>query len=122
MGAVAIDGRTRRYATSMDLTVDPAFRRGGIGWELAKRMRLVGVAMAVGGWGALAPSNPMHREDEGIVWDPDHFYKVMLGAPRRFKGETRLRRLYGRIQPLTARTAQEFRDPADPDRPPPDAG
>jgi hypothetical protein len=75
--------------------------------------------MAVGGWGALAPSNPMHTDDPRIAWGEEHFYSVSLGAPRRFKGQTRLRRLYGRIQPLTPRVGATFRDPDNPDRPPP---
>jgi Acetyltransferase (GNAT) family len=120
VGAVSIEGRTRRFATMMDLTVLPEFRRSGIAWELAKRMHEVGRSMAIGGSGAMAASNPMHIDDDRIVWGDENFYNVSLGSPRRFKGQTRLRRLYGRIQPLTPRIATNFRDPSDPDLPPPE--
>jgi hypothetical protein len=87
VGAVAIEGRTRRYATMMDLTGLPEFRRSGIAWELAKRMHEIGRSMAIGGSGAMAASNPMHIDDERIVWGDENFYNVSLGAPRRFKGK-----------------------------------
>ncbi len=119
VGAAGIEGRTRRYVTMTDLTVLPDFRRSGIGWELAKRMHEVGRSMAIGGSGAMAASNPMHVDDDRIDWGNENFYNVSLGAPRRFKGQTRLRRLYGRIQPLTPRLATNFRDPSDPALPPP---
>jgi N-acetylglutamate synthase-like GNAT family acetyltransferase len=118
VGAVVIRGRTRRYAAMMDLTVHPDFRRSGISWELAKRMREIGRGMAIGGWAALAASNPMQLHDDRIRWGDEHYYNVYLGWPRRFKGQTRLRRLYGRVQPLTARVPTNIRDPGDPGRPP----
>jgi N-acetylglutamate synthase-like GNAT family acetyltransferase len=118
VGAMAIDGRTRHFVTAMDLTVHPDFRRLGVAWELVKRLRAVGHGMAVGATGALADSNPMHVEGEGLVWSEEHLYRVWLGAPHRFKGQTRLRKLYGRVQPLTPRVATSFRDPTNPDLPP----
>jgi len=121
VGAVVIRGRTRRYAALMDLTVHPDFRRSGISWELVKRMCEIGRAMAIGGWAALAASNPMHMNDDRIRWGDENYYAVHLGSPRRFKGQTRLRRFYGRIQRVTARRPTNFRDPGDPDLPPPDA-
>jgi ribosomal protein S18 acetylase RimI-like enzyme len=118
IGAVVMQGRTRRYTTISDLTVDPEFRRSGVAWELSKRMHEIGRSMAIGGSGAIAASNPMHIDDERISWGTENFYSVSLGSPRRFKGQTRLRRLYARIQPLHSRVARNFRDPTDPDRPP----
>jgi N-acetylglutamate synthase-like GNAT family acetyltransferase len=117
VGAIAVDSRTRHYVTMTDLTVQPDFRRSGIAWELTKRVRELAAGMAVGAWGALAPSNPMHTDDERIAWGEEHFYSLSLGSPRRFKGQTRLRRLYGRIQKLTPRIAANFRDASDPDLP-----
>jgi N-acetylglutamate synthase-like GNAT family acetyltransferase len=119
VAAAIIDARTRRYAISTDLTVHPDFRREGIAWEIGKRMEAVDRALAVGASAALATTNPMHRDDAAIRWDPDHLYTLMLGGPRRFKGQTRLRRLYGRIQPLARRPLHEFRDPTNPATPAP---
>jgi hypothetical protein len=118
VGAALNDGRTRRYATFSALTVHPDFRRAGIAWELVKRARVVDVGLGVGASGVVSPSNPMHRDHEGVVWDDEHYYAVSMGAPRRFKGQTRLRRLYHRVQPITPRAPTLFRDPADPSRPP----
>jgi hypothetical protein len=119
VAATTIAGRTRKYAIAIDLTVRPDFRRAGIGWEMGKRVHAVNEAWGVGVSGALGASNPMMHEDERVVWDPSHFYTLALGGPRRFKGETRLRRLYARVQQAGMRRAELFRDPENPDRPPP---
>jgi hypothetical protein len=114
VAAAIIDGRTRRFAIGTDLTVHPEFRREGIAWEIGKRMEAMDRGLGVGAWGALAATNPMQVEDAAVAWEADHLYTLMLGGPRRFKGQTRLRRLYGRIEPVPRRRGQEFRDPTNP--------
>jgi hypothetical protein len=93
VGAVTIDSRSRHYLTMTDMTVRPDFRRSGIAWELTKRVRK---SRPYGRrHGAPSPLESHAHRRSPDRWGEEHFYSVSLGAPRRFKGQTRLRRPTG---------------------------
>ncbi len=119
VAAAVIEGRTRRYVVVSNLTVLPAHRESGIGNAVATRLQAVANGMQLGATWTMAPSNPMSLR--GATWDVDHWYEIELQRPRPFKGAGRLRRLYSRYQPTWSRERVLFRDPTDPDRPPPSA-
>jgi N-acetylglutamate synthase-like GNAT family acetyltransferase len=113
-GALAITTRTRRYGVLDLLTVVPDHRRGGWSWSLVAHAQSIGNALGLAGVAALAGSNPMDFDSH--IRD-DTYLAVALAAPRRFRGQRRLRAVYGRWQPLRPRTATWFREPGDPAAP-----
>jgi N-acetylglutamate synthase-like GNAT family acetyltransferase len=110
-GAVAITTRTRRYGVLDLLTIVPDHRGAGWSWALVARAQSIGNALGIAGIAALAGSNPMDLEDH---LGDDRYVAVELVPRRRFRGQGRLRALYGRWQPLQPRTPVWFREPGDP--------
>ncbi|HEX4980737.1 MAG TPA: hypothetical protein VFV63_03525 [Ilumatobacteraceae bacterium] len=113
VGALAVMTRTRRYGTLGLLTVVPEHRGAGWSWALVARAQAIGNALGLAGIAALAGSNPMDLEDH---LGDDAYVAVHLVAPRRFRGQGRLRDLYGRVQPLHPREPIWFREPGEPTR------
>jgi N-acetylglutamate synthase-like GNAT family acetyltransferase len=110
-GALAVTTRTRRYGVLDLLTVVPDLRGAGWSWALVARAQAIGNALGLAGIAALAGSNPMHLEDH---LGDDTYVSVQLAAPLRFRGQGRLRKLYGRLQPLHPRAPIWFREPGEP--------
>lgn len=109
-GALAITTRTRRYGVVDLLTVLPDHRGAGWSWALVAHAQSIGNALGLAGIAALAGSNPMDLEAH--VRD-DRYIAVELVPPHRFRGQGRVRKLYGRWQPLHPRAPVWFRDPDD---------
>lgn len=109
-GALAVTTRTRRYGMLDLLTVVPDHRGAGWSWALVAHAQAIGNALGLAGIAALAGSNPMNLEDH---LDDDTYVSVDLVAPRRFRGQGRLRKLYGRLQPLHPRAPLWFREPGE---------
>ncbi len=110
-GAAAVTARARRYAVLELLTVVPEHRGGGRSWALVAHAQAIGNALGYAGVAAMAGTNPMNLEDH---LGDDTYVAVRLVEPRRFRGQGRLRKLYGRWQPLNPRAATWFRQPGDP--------
>lgn len=110
-GAVAITTRTRRYGVLDLLTVVPDHRGAGWSWALVAHAQSIGNALGIAGVAALAGSNPM---DLDAHVSDDQYVAVELVPRRRFRGQGRLRDLYGRWQPLQPRTPIWFREPGEP--------
>jgi N-acetylglutamate synthase-like GNAT family acetyltransferase len=110
-GAAAITARARRYAVLELLTVVPEHRGSGGSWALVAHAQAIGNALGLAGAAALAGTNPMNFDDHV---DDDSYLAVHLVAPRRFRGQGRLRKLYGRVQPLSPRTPIWFRLQGEP--------
>ena len=79
------------------LTVVPEHRGAGRSWALVAHAQAIGNALGLAGVAAVAGTNPMNLEDH---LDDDTYVAVRLVEPRRFRGQGRLRKLYGRLQPL----------------------
>ena len=109
-GAVAITTRTRHYGVLDLLTVVPDHRGAGWSWALVAHAQSIGNALGIAGVAALAGSNPMDLDAH--VRD-DQYVAVELVPRRRFRGQRRLRALYGRWQPLQPRAPVWFREPGD---------
>jgi N-acetylglutamate synthase-like GNAT family acetyltransferase len=109
-GALAITTRTRRYGVLDLLTVVPGHRGAGWSWALVAHAQSIGNALGIAGIAALAGSNPMDLEDH---LGDDRYVAVELVPRRRFRGQGRLRALYGRWQPLRPRAPVWFREPGD---------
>ena len=114
-GAVAITTRTRHYGVLDLLTVVPDHRGAGWSWALVAHAQSIGNALGIAGIAALAGSNPMDLDAH--VRD-DQYVAVELVPRRRFRGQGRLRGLYGRWQPLQPRSPIWFREPGDRSRHP----
>ena len=110
-GALAITTRTRRYGVLDLLTVLPDHRGAGWSWALVAHAQSIGNVLGLAGIAALAGSNPMDLEPH---LDDDTYIAVELVPPRRFRGQGRLRNLYGRWQPLRPRAPIWFRDSGEP--------
>ena len=108
---MAITTRARRYAVLDLLTVVPEHRGAGRSWALVAHAQAIGNALGLAGVAAMAGTNPMNLEDH---LGDDTYVAVRLVAPRRFRGQGRLRKLYGRVQPLSPRTPIWFREPGEP--------
>jgi N-acetylglutamate synthase-like GNAT family acetyltransferase len=109
-GALVVTTRTHRYGVVDLLTVVPDHRGAGWSWALVSRAQSIGNAFGLSGLAALVGSNPMNLD---VHMGDDVYVAVDLVAPRQFRGQGRLRRLYGRIQPLYARDPVWFREPVD---------
>jgi N-acetylglutamate synthase-like GNAT family acetyltransferase len=116
-GALVVTTRTRRYGVVDLLTVVPDHRGAGWSWALVARAQSIGNAFGLRGVAALVDSNPMNLDDH---LRDDVYVAVDLAPPRRFRGQARLRRFYGRFQPLHPREPIWFREPSD--LPPSDQG
>jgi N-acetylglutamate synthase-like GNAT family acetyltransferase len=108
VGATAFDGQTNSFVVINDMTVLPDYREAGIGWELTKHAQAIAVERGVGASLVLASSNPMSSSDERVEWSSDRYYTLPMRRARRFKGQTRLRRLYRRFQPIVPREPVEL--------------
>jgi N-acetylglutamate synthase-like GNAT family acetyltransferase len=95
VGALVVSGPTARYFVADGLTVLPEYRNRGLGWTLAARAQGIANSHDLGVTAAIAATNAMSFT--AVDLDPASWAVVALGAPNRFKGQTRLRRLYSRI-------------------------
>jgi len=110
-GAAAIRTRSRRYAVLDLLTVMPENRGAGLSWVLVAHAQTIANTLGLAGVAALGGTNPMNLDGH---LDDDAFVAVRLAAPRRFRGQGRLRTLYGRVRPLSPRPPLWFREPGEP--------
>jgi hypothetical protein len=110
-GGLVIRTRTGRYLLVDLVTVLPGHRGSGWSWALVAQAQSIGNALGLAGTAAIAATNPMNLDDH---LGDDTFVAVDLVAPRRFRGQGRLRRLYGRYRPLHAREPIWFREPGEP--------
>ncbi len=113
VAALVVSGPTARYMVADGLTVLPEHRSRGFGWTLGARAQGLAKLHGVGITAAIAATNAMSFT--AVNLGPASWVVISLGAPHRFKGETRLRRLYSRIGPRrTVREAVVLRtDDAD---------
>jgi N-acetylglutamate synthase-like GNAT family acetyltransferase len=109
-GALVVPTRTRRYGVVDLLTVVPDHRGAGWSWALVSRAQSIGNAFSLRGLAALVGSNPMNFD---VHMGDDVYVAVDLATPRRFRGQGRLRRFYGRFQPLHPREPVWFREPGE---------
>ncbi|MEP1125055.1 MAG: GNAT family N-acetyltransferase [Ilumatobacter sp.] len=110
VGACMMSALTRRYGYIDALSVLPEARSGGVGTALLARFAAYFDALGVGGFGAIAPSNPMRLErDGGIDRLQSDAYRVALRRRHRFRGHGRLRKLVERIGPIESRPVTTFR-------------
>ena len=109
-GALAVTTRTRRYGVLDLLTVLPDHRGAGWSWALVAHAQAIGNALGLAGIAALAGSNPMDLEAH---LGEDTYVAVELVPRRRFRGQNRLRQLYGRWQPLRPRAPIWIRQRGD---------
>jgi ribosomal protein S18 acetylase RimI-like enzyme len=117
VGAILVIGRTRRYAVVDGLTVLPEYRNRGVAWSLAARAQAVINGMGLSVTACIAASNPMKFDAETI--EDERWVVAALGEPYRFRGEGRLRAMSVAIAGRDPREIVYFRDPRDPDAPPP---
>jgi N-acetylglutamate synthase-like GNAT family acetyltransferase len=101
IGAMAVDGRTRRFMNLNELTVRPDHRRRGVAWSILARAQAIANGLGVGVTWMMAPSNPINHER--LRWPDEASCGLRLAPTRRFPGEGRLRRLYQRVQPIATR-------------------
>jgi N-acetylglutamate synthase-like GNAT family acetyltransferase len=95
IGAMVVSGPTSRYFVADGLTVLPEHRSRGLGWTLGARAQAICNQHGLGVTAAIAATNAMSFTTANL--DPSSWAVIALGAPRRIKGATRLRRLYSRI-------------------------
>lgn len=112
VGALVVSGPTTRYFVADALTVLPEQRSRGIGWTLGARAQLMANDRGVGITAAIASSNAMSFADADL--GPESWAAVGLHAPHRFRGQGKLRRLYGRIGRRVGRARVVLRDDAGP--------
>ena len=75
-----------------------------------RRAQSIGNALGLAGIAALAGSNPL---DLDVHLRDDQYVAVELVPRQRFRGQGRLRQLYGRWQPLRPRAPTWLREPGD---------
>jgi N-acetylglutamate synthase-like GNAT family acetyltransferase len=114
VGAIMAAGPTDHFVAADGLTVLPEYRSQGLGWTLAARVQRLANEHGVGATAAVAATNPMTFGEANL--GRDWWMTVTLRPHRRFRGQTRLRRLYARIGRRGMRTAPVYReiDPAAP--------
>ena len=122
VGVFGFAGRSQRYLVGGDLSVAPEHRQTGVAWELVRHTQSLASSLGLGVSFVLAPSNPMAFDHPRVRWQPDHFHSLPLQPLRRFRGQSKLRSISRRIQPLQPRTPRLFADPRDPDRHAPTSG
>lgn len=108
VGAARCDGLTRRYAFWSGLTVLPEHRGGGLSWAIAMRAMEISAGRGLAVQAAIFPTNPWRVADKAAgreEYSEHAWLEVPLRAPRRFRGQARLRRLVERLEgPLERRS------------------
>jgi N-acetylglutamate synthase-like GNAT family acetyltransferase len=110
VGACMQSALTRRYGCIDNLSVMPEVRGTGAGSALLARCGAFADALGVGGFAAIAPSNPKRRDRDGGVDRLDgQAYRVVLNRRSRFNGHRRVRSWLAQVQPTDAHTITTFR-------------